>query len=322
MVRHIEKAYFQMATLLDAGIPITRSLQTVAAGQRGRLKKAFVFLDDQVSEGIQLNEAMAKKRRLFAPLDITMVAAAEESGNLPATFKMLADWYELQLKIRRKLIGGMMLPVVVLHLAIFLAELTPLFLGYITPNEYLQICFTKLAWVWGVFLVVRLFLKLMPERGIIRLPFDSVLLIIPLLRRPLYHLALSRFCRSFYMLYSAGIPITNAAELATGLTGNNFVSLLVRGAAKSAGAGRPMYQGFNRQLLPVELFSLWETGEESGMLDNTTLRLAKMYHDLADHGFDVFVYWVPKIAYAIVAYYMLRMIGRNLRMIYGGAGGI
>ena len=311
-----------MATLLDAGIPITRSLQTVAAGLRGRLKKVFVFLDEQVSQGTQLNEAMAKKRRIFAPLDITMVAAAEESGNLPATFKMLADWYELQVKLRRRLFGGMMLPVVVLHLAIFLAELTPLFLGYITPHQYLRICLTKLAWVWGVYLAVRLLLKLMPKRGIIRLPFDSFVLIIPLLGRPLYHLALSRFCRSFYMLYSAGIPIINAAELATGLTGNNFVSLLVKGAAKSASAGRPMYQGFNRQFLPVELFSLWETGEESGMLDNTTLHLAKMYEDLANHGFDVFIFWLPKIVYLIVSIYIIILIGRNWAMVYGGAGAI
>jgi type II secretory pathway component PulF len=322
MVRHIEKAYFQMATLLDAGIPITRSLQTVAAGLRGRLNKAFTFLDEQVSQGLQLNEAMAKKRRIFAPLDITMVAAAEESGNLPTTFKMLADWYELQVKLRRKLFGGMMLPVVVLHLAIFLAELTPLFLGYITPDQYLRICFTKLAWVWGIYLAVRILLKLMPKRGVLRLPFDSFVLIIPLLGRPLYHLALSRFCRSFYMLYSAGIPIINAAELATNLTGNNFVSILVKGAAKSARSGRPMYQGFNRQLLPVELFSLWETGEESGKLDDMTIHLAKMYEDLANHGFDVLVFWLPRIVYGIVVLYILAMIGRNLRMIYGGFGSI
>ena len=152
MVKGIDKIYYQMATLLDAGLPITRSLQTVAQGQKGRLKKTFTFLDDQVSCGSQIHEAMEKKRRIFAPLDITMVAAAEQSGNLPTTFKMLADWYELRVKLRRKLIGGMTFPVFVLHLAIFLAELTPLFLGHISPVQYLQICFTKLAWVWGVFI--------------------------------------------------------------------------------------------------------------------------------------------------------------------------
>jgi len=321
MVKHIEKAYFQMATLFDAGLPITRSLQIVAAGQKGRLRRAFKFLEDQVSSGNQLNEAMAKKRRIFAPFDITLVNAAEESGNMPATFKMLADWYELRVKLRRKLTGGMVFPIFVLHLAIFVAELTPLFLGAITFMRYLDICFTKFAWIWGVFVIIRLLIMFIPKRGPIRLPFDSLLLIIPLLRRPLYHLAISRFCRSFYMLYSAGIPITNAAELAVKLTGNGFVSILVAGAAKSAYAGRPMYTGFSRQLLPVELFSLWETGEESGTLDKTTLHLAKMYEDRANHGFDVFVSWMPKLFYLAVAIYMLGLIKRNLGMVFGAAGG-
>ncbi len=322
MVKHIEKAYFQMATLLDAGMPIVRSLQTVAAGQTGRLRKAFTFLEDQISSGSQLNEAMAKKRRIFAPFDVTLVAAAEESGNLPATFKMLADWYELRVKLRRRVIGGLMLPVFVLHLAVLLGPLPFLFLGRISLEQYLSDCFRILAWLWGVYLVVRLLLKLIPKHGVVRLPFDALVLFIPLLRKPLYHLALSRFCRSFYMLYSSGIPITNAAELAANLTGNLLVSDLVAGAAKSAHAGRPMYSGFSRQFLPVELFSLWETGEESGMLDNTTLHLAKMYEDRAEQGFNTFVFWFPKLVYVAVMIYEIWLISRNLGFVFGAAAGI
>jgi type II secretory pathway component PulF len=318
MVKNIEQTYFQMATLLDAGMPIVRSLQTVAAGQTGRLRKAFTFLEDQISSGSQLNEAMAKKRRTFVPLDTTMVAAAEESGNLPATFKMLADWYEMRVKLRRKLIGGFMLPVFVLHLAIFIGELTPMFLGYISPMQYLEICLTKLGKLWGIFFAVYILVKIMPKSGIIRLPFDALMLVIPLLRKPLYHLALSRFCRSFYMLYSSGIPIINAAELATNLTGNVVVSWFVAGAAKSAVAGRPMYTGFNRQFLPVELFSLWETGEESGELDKMSLHLAKTFEDQAEHEFNVFISWLPKIFYLLVVIYILLLLARNAAMVFGG----
>ncbi len=321
MVKHLEKAYFQMATLLEAGVPIVRSLKTVAEGQTGRLRKTFTFLEDCLSSGSQLNEAMARKRRIFAPFDITMVAAAEESGNLPANFKMLADWYELRVKLRRKLIGGLTLPVFVLHLAIFVAELTPMFLGLISPIQYCQICFTKLAWLWGIFIVVHLLIKLIPKRGIIRLPFDVFVLFIPMLRKPLFNLALSRFCRSFYMLYSAGIPITKAAELAVNLTGNQLVSRFVAGTARSVQAGRDMSSGFSRDRLPVELYSLWQTGEESGTLDKMSLHLAKMYNDLADHGFDVFIFWLPRFVYLLIALYILSLIARNLGMVFGIAAG-
>jgi type II secretory pathway component PulF len=315
MVKHLEKAYFQMAALLDAGLPIVRSLKIVSENQIGPLRKAFMFLEDRVSSGSQLNEAMAEKRRVFLPFDITMVAAAEESGDLPATFRMLADWYELRVKIRRKLIGGLTLPVFVLHLAIFIAELTPMFLGAITPAQYIRICFTRVAVFWGILIAAYIFVKILPKRGIIRLPFDTFVLFIPLLRKPLYHLALARFCRSFYMLYSAGIPITRAAGLAVNLTGNLAVSKFLAGTARSAEAGEPMYSGFSRQFLPAELYSLWETGEESGTLDRMSLHLAKMFDDLADHGFDVFVFWLPRFFYFFVSMYIILLIFRNLGMI-------
>jgi type II secretory pathway component PulF len=316
MVKHLEKAYFQMASLLEAGLPIVRSLKVVAENQKGRLRKAFAFLEDRVSSGSQLNEAMAEKRRVFAPVDVTMVAAAEESGNLPDTFKMLADWYELRIKLRRKLIGGLAFPVFILHLAVFIANLTPMFLGTITPAQYVRICFTMLGLLWGIFFAIRLLIALTPKRGLIRLPFDTFVLFIPLLRKPLYNMALARFCRSFYMLYSAGIPITRASELAVNLTGNLVVTRLVAGAARKAQAGDDMSGGFNKHYLPVEFYSLWETGEESGTLDKMSLHLAKMYEDLASHGFDVLVFWLPRLFYLLLLLYMALLVVRGFGMIF------
>jgi len=305
-----------MATLLEAGLPIVRSLKIVSAGQTGRLRKTFNFLEGRVSAGSQLNEAMAEKRRIFSPFDVTMVAAAEESGNLPDTFKMLADWYEMRVKLRRKLIGGLAFPVFILHLAVFIANLTPMFLGAVTPAQYIRICFTTLGLLWGIFFAISLLKALIPKRGLIRLPFDALVLFIPLLRKPLFHMALARFCRSFYMLYSAGIPITRAAELAVNLTGNLVVTKLVAGTAKSARAGDDMFLGFNKDYLPVELYSLWQTGEESGTLDKMSLHLAKMYDDLAEHGFSVFAFWVPRLFYLCVLLYMVLLILKGYGIIF------
>ncbi|MFA5424301.1 MAG: type II secretion system F family protein, partial [Phycisphaerae bacterium] len=246
MVKHIDKAYYQLAAMLDAGLPILRTLNTLAQSYRGRLHKIFSFLENQVAQGSQLNEAMAQKRSVFPPFDITMVAAAEESGNLPDTFKMLADWYELQLKIRRRLIGGFAFPVLIFHIAVFVGQLPAMFAGGMSFDQYLWICFTTLILFWGVIIGLILLVKKMPKQGTLRLLFDSALMLIPLLRKPLYHLSISRFCRSFYMLYSAGVPITNAAELASKNTGNLYVSQLVAGTSKSVYAGQPMHKGLSR----------------------------------------------------------------------------
>ncbi|MFA5424434.1 MAG: type II secretion system F family protein, partial [Phycisphaerae bacterium] len=115
------------------------------------------------------------------------------------------------------------------------------------------------------------------------------------------------------------VPITNAAELASKNTGNLYVSQLVAGTSKSVYAGQPMHKGLSRHL-PVDLYSLWETGEESGTLDKTSLHLAKMYEDRADLGFKILVDWLPKIFYFLVALYMIKLIARNFGMIYSGYG--
>lgn len=319
MLKHIDKAYYQLAAMLDAGLPILRTLNTLAESYRGRLHKIFSFLENQVAQGSRLNEAMAQKRSVFPPFDITMVSAAEESGNLPDTFKMLADWYELQLKIRRRLIGGFALPVLIFHFAVFIGQVPLVVAGVFTLDECLRLCFATIAVFWLILIGPILLVKAMPRRGMMRLIFDSSLMLIPLLRKPLYHLSISRFCRSFYMLYAAGVPIAEAAKLASNNTGNLYVSHFVSGTSQSISAGRPMHKGLSRRL-PLDVISLWETGEESGTLDKTSLHLAKMYEDRADLGFKILVDWLPKIFYFGVAVYMIMLIARNFGMIYSSYG--
>jgi type II secretory pathway component PulF len=119
------------------------------------------------------------------------------------------------------------------------------------------------------------------------------------------------------MLSSAGIPVVTAAELAVNHTDNAIVSKLVENVPKNARNGRPMYTGLNSQLIPTALRYMWETGEESGTLDDTTARLAKMYEELAEEKFRQFVFWLPKILYGAVGIYIIYLIARNAGYVYG-----
>ena len=84
--------YYNLSILLDAGLPILKSLDAVAEGLQGRLKQVFVDLRESVSHGNGISESMAKYPGIFAEMDIMLVQTAELSGELPKCFKLLSQW--------------------------------------------------------------------------------------------------------------------------------------------------------------------------------------------------------------------------------------
>ena len=99
--------YHDLSVLLEAGLPILRSLDTVTAGLQGRLHKIFSEVRDSISKGNSVSEAMTKYKKAFGKLDVMLVEAAEKSGNLPMCFKLLSNWYEFRLRSRRIMIKGL-----------------------------------------------------------------------------------------------------------------------------------------------------------------------------------------------------------------------
>jgi len=307
--KNIGNFYHQMGVMFDAGLPVTRSLETAAEGQKGRTKEAVSFLLDEVSSGSTVSAAM-KKKRLFVPFDIALIEAAEESGNLAMTFKMLADWYELKGGIIRKLKYSLMMPVFVLHLAFILGPLPYYFRGFMSGADYIRDVCSKVFLLWVIFMTLYFVVKLTPKQGQVRKGFDAILLIIPLLGKALRDFAYGSYCKAFNMLYVSGIPITITADLASNMAGNTYIGGLFKKAAQCVHYGSPMYKGMPDSV-PAEIRHMWMIGEESGQLDVSSEKLAKTYIDLAKFGFDKVVFWYPKIFYFGVMLYMIKLVLRN-----------
>jgi len=82
--------YYNLSLLLDAGVPLLRSLNNIAEGLSKDLKKPFSALADEAAKGKPLAETMAQYKTVFEPLDIMLINAAEISGSLPGFF--LVSW--------------------------------------------------------------------------------------------------------------------------------------------------------------------------------------------------------------------------------------
>jgi len=303
----LSQAYFDLATMLDAGMPILRSLDIIVEGRQGHLKQIFIKVRDTVAKGSGLAEAMAQHRRIFPDLDRLLVEAAETSGSLTTSFTMLSQWHDFVHRITRCLLSGLILPVMVLHIAAFVVGLPAFILGRLSFHGYLVGVLGILLFLYipmGIVIVIMLLRDRAPS---LRLPLDFLVLRIPVLGLAVRQMSICRYARAFAMMYAAGVPIVETTERATRATGNLIVARLFAGGTASVRAGGMSWEGFSERL-PTEYRQLWQIGEESGELDRIANKVGEISGDRADLLFTEFSKWLPRVVYAIIAGVMIYMI--------------
>lgn len=316
MANKLATAYHNLSIMLEAGIPVQRALNTIAAGLKGELRKTFLNLVKGVSAGNCLAETMSKYPNVFATLDVMLVDAADTSGNLSESLKLLSEWYDFSNRLKNRLISGLMLPLVVIHIAALVGPLPYLFMGIINVAGYIIKVAITLALFYIPLSIILATLHLMPNTGTIRRFLDFVVLKIPILGLAVRQLALSRYCRAFNMLYKAGIPIIQCAQQAPGVTGNVIVADVVKGGAESAQAGNMVWEGFSPKL-PADFLNIWRIGEETGELDNSIKRLADNTTENAEQLFSEFVQWLPRIIYWLICAVIVIQILTAASMLFG-----
>lgn len=316
MTKKLATAYHNLSIMLEAGIPVQQALNTTASGLKGKLRKTFSALAKGVSVGNGLTDTMSKHQNIFATLDVTLVDAADTSGNLPEVMRLLSQWYDFRSRLKNRLFSGLMLPLMVLHIAAFVGPLPFLFLGAINEVGYVIQVAKILALFYIPMVLILAILHVMPRTGILRRFMDASVLKIPVLGQALRKIAIGRYCWAFYMLYKAGVPITQCAQQATDVTGNVVVSDILKGGAESARAGNMVCEGFSPEL-PADFLNLWRIGEETGELDSCVKRLADNTSEGAERLFAEFAQWLPRLIYFLICVMLVILILRTAAMVFG-----
>jgi len=296
--------YYDLAVLLDAGVPTLKSLNIISEGLKGHLKIIFTKLSESLSQGNTLADSMAKYPRIFDKLDLMLVKAAELSGELPNCFKMLSKWYELKTRLRRIFISRCILSGIILHILIIIFPFLDLVFGKIGTSEFLIKIAITLGSIYLVIAIPLTIYRSTPNTGIFRRLLDTLILRIPILGLGVRQNSISRYCKGFNMLYKAGVPIAQCVKQATELTGNLIIADMFKGAAASIEAGNTAYEGFSRKL-PSDYLNIWQTGEEIGELDKMSGKIAEISGDRAELLFTEFAKWLPRFIYAIICAVMI-----------------
>ena len=312
--------YESLSTLLEAGVPILRALPTAARTLHGPWRRMAQSIEQDLRQGRSLADSMAQQKRFFEPLEVELVRTGEQTGQLAEIFAQLAQWRQFLQQLKKTFWSGMILPIVILHAAAIVIPL-PLLMRALLMNEgsisdFFYSAAGILAFFYVPAIVIGTLVHLTPSQGLFKKMLDAFVCSIPLLGKAVINLSLSRYARTFAMLYRAGVPIVQAAEQATRNCGNWVVQQRLKGAYLNVKKGETMSAGFAPAVDP-EFREIWLVGEESGELDQCAYRLGNLYAERAENTMKAFARGFPVAAYLILLGVLAFLVIRGFLSIYG-----
>jgi type IV pilus assembly protein PilC len=317
--KYLSNYYHSLAMMLEAGVPILKALRTASTTGGRRYQSELAGLEANAARGNGLSESMSNLPNIFLPMDIELVHTAEISGNLPEVLQQLSAWYGYQASGLRKLKSGLVFPTAILILAVIISPLSMLFLGHITSHQYISGVFNTLGFLAAAVCGTIAIVQWTPPDGLLRKILDFLVLKIPLLGPAMKYLSLSRYFLAFHIMLKSGVPMIQTTQLTERLTGNYFIGRWFRGCLEAVRAGHCVSEGFSASV-PNEYRQLWETGEETGNLDDVCLKLYDKTSELSAYWLNLFVAWLPKVVYAMVCMYIIYQIGKGFAAISSRMG--
>lgn len=295
----------ELATLLQAGLPLLRGLRVLQKQERSvNLKRIIGELGLSIEGGSTLSEAVAAHPKVFNRLFVNMVKAGELGGVLEVTLTRLSEFMEKAQKIRGKVIAAMCYPVAVMTVAVGIMALLLVFvvpkfkeifqgLGNGQPlpaftqfvlgiSDVVKSHFlSAIVVAFGVLVALRLFTKTRFGRRVL----DHCKLNAPVFGPVLKKVAISRFTRTLGTLVSSGVPILQALNIVKETAGNVIVGNAVQAVHNSVKEGETITAPLDAaNLFPPMVISMVDVGEQTGALPEMLMKIADKYDDEVDNA--------------------------------------
>jgi type IV pilus assembly protein PilC len=294
----------QLATLIEAGLPLMRSLNTLAKQERNPVMRATMMsLAEAVESGGTFSEALAQHPKIFDKLYVNMVKAGELGGVLEIVLNRLAEFQEKSQKIKGKVVAAMVYPLVVLVIAsailtFLLIFIVPKFQQIFTdalpgkplPGVTLFVIFCSHALVdqW-YFVVGGIAAVVFGYKAMASVPAGVIILDRIALRIPIFgdltsKTAISRFARTLGTLISSGVPILQALNITRDTAGNIVVANAINKIHDSVKEGESVVGPMEASnVFPPMVTSMVQVGEETGQLPDMLVKVADVYEAEVDN---------------------------------------
>jgi len=327
-------AFFeQLAAMIAAGVPLTKAMEMAGRSRAAGLPvKIIRELTHHLQEGHTFTDAMqlvsGQKRGIagavkrvnraywLSEFDVALLSAGEESGRLDVTFKTLARYYATRARVIRDTISGMLTTAITLHVFLLIFPLTTLIglvQGIFDSNyaQCLPFIINKIK-IFGI-LYGTIFLFIFACQGnrgeSWRALVESIFGAVPMLGNAMKYLSLARLACALESLTSAGVPVVRSWELAGAACGSPLLKReLVRWTPQFETGTTPAEMVNQIPYFPEMFSNLYHTGEISGKMDETLLRLNTYYEEEGFRTLRMFTRILTGTIYGVVVFFVARAI--------------
>ena len=293
----------QLATLVDAGLPLLRGLRVLEKQERNATLKGILGqLATSIEGGSTFSEALAQHPKVFNRLFVNMVKAGELGGVLEVVLKRLAEFSEKAQKIKGKVKAALFYPMAVLIVAIGIMILLMTFvvpkfkdvfggMGITLPGFTVfvlavsDIIRNNILGTMGAMAVVVVIFLLFIKTKFGRRIWDKTKLVMPPTGQVVSKVSISRFCRTLGTLVSSGVPILQALTIVKETAGNVIIANAVAKVHESVKEGETITAPLEAsRVFPPMVVSMVDVGEQTGALPEMLLKIADNYDEEVDNA--------------------------------------
>jgi general secretion pathway protein F len=284
----------ELASLLDAGLPLDRSLNILSGISENKEKQTLIqSILRSIREGSSFSDALQKNPRMFPRLYINMIKAGEAGGVLPAILEKLTEFLESSQELKEQVLSSMIYPIILvstggLSIIILLTYVLPKFsvifaeMGSSLPfSTQILLSFSQgLKTYWWIALALCILGWILfrtytrSEQG--RNRWDGIKL--KLLGDIIRKLETARFCRTLGTLIKSGVPLLQALRNSRDVISNQAIASALEPVSKGVQEGQGMALPLAAAgVFPSLAISMIKVGEETGQLDTMLLKVAATY---------------------------------------------
>jgi type IV pilus assembly protein PilC len=292
----------QFATMIDAGLPLVQALDILSQQVESKsLATALTVIKNDVEGGATYADALRKHPKVFTELYANMVAAGESGGILDTILNRLAAYMEKAMKLKKKVKGAMVYPIVVSTIAVGVIAVIMIFvvptfskmfttMGGTLPLPTLVVMKISnfLAGIGGVLTGLLITAAVVAfkqirktEKGMAAT--DRIFLKLPIFGIMLRKVAVAKFTRTLGTLISSGVPILDGLEITAKTAGNKVIEYAVMQVRQAVTEGKTLAEPLMKSgVFPPMVTHMISVGESTGALDAMLNKIADFYDDEVD----------------------------------------
>ncbi len=316
----------QLATLIDSGLPLLRSLTVLEKQEPNPVLRATVSaLAENVQGGSTFSESLAQHPKIFNKLYVNMVKAGELGGVLEIVLNRLAEYQEKAQKLKNKIVSAMVYPVIVMFIAVailvfLMIFIVPKFKEMFSSTDQQLPLISQIVFGMSEFFLARplivpnvVFVFIMFGVGVFlfnlwgrtaggRRSIDNLKLHMPVLGDIQRKSAVSRFSRTLGTLVTSGVPILQALNITRDTAGNVVISNAIEKVHEAVKEGETIVTPLQASgVFPNMVISMVDVGEETGQLPEMLLKVADVYDDEVDNAVTALTSILEPIMIVILA---------------------